>query len=117
VDYHVGNYDRYLEKRAEAQAASVPSPAVAAVPAPVAASKPRKLKWKEERELEAIEGLILAAEEEVARLENLFSQPNFYAESGQQWAQIEAQLAAARHEVARLYARWQELELIQEATA
>lgn len=116
VDYHVGNYDRYLEKRAEALAAA-PPPAVSAAPALSAPSKLRKLKWKEERELEAIEGLILSAEEEVSRLETLFSQPNFYAESGQQWAQLEAQLAAARHEVARLYARWQELELLQEATA
>jgi ATP-binding cassette subfamily F protein uup len=116
VDYHVGNYDRYLEKRAEALAAAPPQP-VSAAPTPAAPSKPRKLKWKEERELEAIESLILTAEEEVSRLETLFSQPNFYAESGQQWAQLEAQLAAARHEVARLYARWQELELLQEATA
>ncbi len=115
IDFHVGNYDRYLEKRAETlakEAAKLPEPA-APVRAAAAAEKPRKLKWKEERELESMEASILAAEEEVTRLETLFAQPDFYAAHGHEWNRYEAQLADARHAVAQLYARWQELEKLK----
>src|SRR6185369_15660534 len=79
VRYHVGNYDRYLEKRGTV------SPSVATAerksdapvrnsPAPPA----RKLTWKEARELETIEASILAAEDHVARLETSFAAPDFH---------------------------------------
>jgi ATP-binding cassette subfamily F protein uup len=73
------------------------------------AGKPRKLKWKEERELEGMEAAILAAENEVARIEALFAAPDFYTEHAAELARFEAELRAAREEVARLYARWAEL--------
>ncbi|MDB6154819.1 MAG: transporter, partial [Chthoniobacteraceae bacterium] len=115
IDFHVGNYDRYLEKRAEsvAREAALAKPVEAAAPIRAAAEKPRKLKWKEERELEGMEANILIAEEEVSRLETLFAQADFYAAHGHEWHKYEAQLAAARHAVAKLYARWQELEKIR----
>ncbi|MDB6174773.1 MAG: transporter [Chthoniobacteraceae bacterium] len=115
IDFHVGNYDRYLEKRAEsvAREAALAKPVEAAAPVRATAEKPRKLKWKEERELEGMEANILIAEEEVSRLETLFAQADFYAAHGHEWHKYEAQLAAARHAVAKLYARWQELEKIR----
>lgn len=110
VNRWVGNYDYYLEKRAQQDAHA----AVFEKPKPVApkAEKPRKLTWKETRELEAMEQTILAAEEEVARLEGLFAKPDFYQQHGHEWQTLEAQLKAAREEVPRLYARWEELEKI-----
>lgn len=114
VDYHVGNYDRYLEKRLVVAGLCEPGPA-SRRPATTPATTPRKLKWKEERELEGMEAAILAAEEEVARLETLFAAPDFYAKHGHEWQALEAQLAGGRHEVARLYARWEELERIKSA--
>ena len=72
-------------------------------------AKPRKLKWKEERELEGMEAAILAAENEVARIEALFAEPEFYVTHASDFAKIEVELVNARHEVARLYARWAEL--------
>ena len=123
VDFHVGNYDRYVEKRAEQVAAtaflakSAPGPvATNGVAGAQAARKPRKLKWKEERELETIESTIFAAEEEVARLEVLFATPDFYATHGHEWHIYEAQIAQARHRVALLYARWQELDGLRSAS-
>ncbi len=106
--YGVGNYDYYLENRsAEAKATNIEpvKSAMSERPAP----KPRKLKWKEERELEGMEAAILAAENEVARIEAVFAEPDFYATHAADYAKVEVELSNARHEVARLYARWAEL--------
>jgi ATP-binding cassette subfamily F protein uup len=62
VSSWVGNYDYFLEKRAE-QASFAEAFTKPAAVAPPVASKPRKLKWKEERELETMESTILTAEE------------------------------------------------------
>jgi ATP-binding cassette subfamily F protein uup len=82
-----------------------------------AVAKPRKLKWKEERELESIESVILEAESKVARLEEAFAAPDFYTKHGDRWQEMEAELAAARARVTQLYARWAELEELQAAAA
>ena len=106
--YGAGNYDYYLEKRAAKGKVDNVEPAKSsASQRPVA--KSRKLKWKEERELEGMEAAILAAENEVARIEALFAQPDFYVTHASDYAKIEVELVKARHEVARLYARWAEL--------
>ncbi len=116
--YNVGNYDYYLEKRAEeaARGTGVPLGRLAAsetLAPPVRAGKPRKMKWKEERELETMEATILEAENEVARMEASFASPDFYAKHGHEWPKMEAQLKAARDRVAHLYARWAELEKLR----
>src|SRR5438552_3409595 len=105
--YGVGNYDYYLEKKS-AEAGTIKSePVKPAAPRP--AAKPRKLKWKEERELEGMESAILAAENEVARIEALFAEPDFYVRHAADLTKSEAELRTARDEVALLYARWAEL--------
>ncbi len=118
VTYAVGNYDYYLEKRA-GTVAGVADPGPAAAPTSAGVSdpsyskaKPRKLKWKEERELEGMEKAILAAENEVVRLEAIFAAPDFYATHASDWQKLEADLRAARDLVAQLYERWAELGAI-----
>jgi ATP-binding cassette subfamily F protein uup len=107
VRYQVGNYDYYLEKRAEA---GIADPGAARqVSAAVKKTKARKLKYKEERELEGMEAAILAAESEVARIETLFATPDFYIKHAADLAGLEKELSQARAEVARLYSRWTEL--------
>ena len=114
--YGVGNYDYYLERRASAPAAGPAVTGSAPNSQPKSSSqKPRKLKWKEERELEGIEAVILAAEEEVTRIEAQFADPNFHAEHGADYPKFEAELRGARDRVARLYARWEELGKIASA--
>jgi ATP-binding cassette subfamily F protein uup len=108
VRYDVGNYDYYLEKRSEEGKPLAVEPAKS-IGSQRIAPKPRKLKWKEERELEGMEAAILAAENEVARIEALFSEPNFYTEHAADLAKFEVELRAARDKVGRLYARWAEL--------
>jgi ATP-binding cassette subfamily F protein uup len=106
--YSVGNYDYYLEKRSE-EAKAINFEPVKPDPSQRPAAKPRKLKWKEERELEGMEAAILAAEYEVARMEALFAEPDFYTVHASDYAKFETELRKARDEVARLYARWAEL--------
>ena len=114
-----GNYDYYLEKRAERippsaqpqssgnNAGEAPSPRFSE------SVRPRKLKWKEERELEGIEERILKAEEVVAEIEAKFASENFYENHGHEWRELEASLNTSKEDVAVLYARWEELEGIR----
>jgi ABC transport system ATP-binding/permease protein len=115
VRFSTGNYDYYLEKRAERLALSPgQTGSLATAPTRLATGqRPRKLKWSESQELETIETKILAAEEDVARSETLFADPEFYRKHGQDWQTFETQLRAARDKVAKLYRRWEELERIR----
>src|SRR5437763_1412105 len=115
VIYHVGNYDYYLEKRGAPGLVrdSSPPPAGAAAEQTKSKDKPRKLKWKEEREWESMEANILSAENKVSDLEATFAAPDFYAKPRSEIFELETQLKTARCKVAHLYARWQELELLQ----
>ncbi len=111
----VGNYDDYLAKRAAhaAEAARWQAQVANQKPAAASAAKAaptRKLTYKETQELETAEARILTAEENVARLETLFADPTFYQTHRDRLKPMEAELDAARKEVARLYARWEELE-------
>jgi ATP-binding cassette subfamily F protein uup len=115
VAYSVGNYDYYLEKRGAPGPVrdSYPAPAEAAAEQTKSKDKPRKLKWKEEREWASMEANILSAENEVSDLEARFAAPDFYAKPRSEIFELETQLKTARDKVAQLYARWQELELLQ----
>ncbi|MFL6541590.1 MAG: ATP-binding cassette domain-containing protein, partial [Chthoniobacterales bacterium] len=115
VTYNVGNYDYYLERKA------VLAPAVEGAPADIPneskrseTPKPaRKLKYKEQQEWESMEANILTAEEKVSGLEAIFAAPDFYTKPPAEMAELENELRNARDTVAHLYARWQELELLQ----
>ncbi|MBO4511360.1 MAG: ATP-binding cassette domain-containing protein [Victivallales bacterium] len=105
-----GNYAYYAEHRPK----KTQLPKAETVPAAPKRTEPpkRKLKWSEQKELEAMEETILAAEDKVQELENIFSSPDFHVKYGRQTAELTQQLEDAKAEVARLYERWQELEQI-----
>jgi ATP-binding cassette subfamily F protein uup len=117
VHYQPGNYDYYLEKRAGREAARAAPMVTKTEPAAPRqkAERARKLTWKETRELEGIEEVILTTEGEVARLEAMFAAPDFYEKHGGDWQELEARLAVSRAKVPELYARWEELERIRAA--
>ncbi len=120
VVYRVGNYDYYLERRGALEEVpnSKPAPArAAAAEQTKTKDKPRKLKWKEEREWASMEANILSAENEVSDLEATFGAPDFYTKPRSEIFELETQLKTARDKVAHLYARWQELELLQSASS
>jgi ATP-binding cassette subfamily F protein uup len=74
------------------------------------------MSFKENQELQTIEATILTAEEEVARIEALFVRPDFHATYGREADKLHTDREAARTEVARLYARWEELERLRAET-
>ena len=74
--------------------------------------KPRKLTWKESKELEGMEERILEVEQEIERIETLFSSPTFHQEHGQKATELNEKLEQSRSEAERLYQRWEELEKI-----
>ena len=78
-------------------------------------ARPRKLSFKEARELESMEAQIQAMDAEIARIENLFTSPDFHRTHATQTNQLIANLAAAKENLARLYTRWEELEAIKAA--
>jgi ATP-binding cassette subfamily F protein uup len=52
---------------------------------------------------------------EIARIEALFASPDFHRTHATQTSQLTADLAAAKENLAKLYARWEELEAIKAA--
>ena len=117
--YDAGNYADYLDKRVARRATQAAWAALAPAPAPAptkpAAPAARKLSFKETQELAGMEAVIEKADANVARLETMFAAPDFYQQHGERWPALETELAAAKKEVARLYARWEELEALRPA--
>jgi ABC transport system ATP-binding/permease protein len=127
IHHSTGDYDYYLEKKQRAAVAAARQSAAilamnkseksAALSRAAAAqkTKPRKLSFKEARELEGMEAQIHATEAEVARIEGLFADPEFFRKHASQVNQLNDDLETAKHKVTRLYARWEELEAIRAA--
>jgi len=116
VDYQVGNYDYYLEKKAARAATGKLYKASPANKKTERKERPRKLKWAEAKELETIEEEILAAEQTLAQLEAQFNAPDFYEKHGDNWQALETELNEAKAKVPKLYSRWEELEAIKSAS-
>ena len=110
VHFSEGDYDYYLEKRELRRAAEMPRDVPAKKPDTSSKPQTKGLKWKEARELESIEREIVDAEAEVAHLEAIFSEPDFYQKRGGEVSRLTEELNAARANVDRLYTRWNELE-------
>jgi ATP-binding cassette subfamily F protein uup len=108
-----GNWSMYqrLKKQAPAPVvAAKPAPApVAPTAAPVSKRAPGRLSYKDQRELDGMEGAIEAAEKLKAELEQKLSDPAVFSKASEV-ATITTELTKASAEVERLYARWQELQ-------
>ncbi len=116
-----GNYSYYLEKRREreqrdrewqaARAKSLaPAARIGVEESRPKSERPRKLSFKEQRELAGMEATILEAEGRVAELDAELNDPEFYATRAKEGPEMHRRLEEARAAVARLYARWEELE-------
>jgi ATP-binding cassette subfamily F protein uup len=125
IHHSVGDYDYYLEKKQKAQAAAARQSAAilstnksAALSRDAAskAAKPRKLSFKEQRELEGMEAQIHAVEAEVARIEGLFADPEFFRKHAAKANQLTHELDEAKENVTKLYSRWEELEAVRSAS-
>ena len=63
-----------------------------------------------------MEEQIHAVEAEVARIEGLFADPEFFRKQAAKVNQLTVELDTAKENVAKLYARWEELEAIKVAS-
>jgi ATP-binding cassette subfamily F protein uup len=120
ITFSEGNYDYYIEKRARATAPASSSSRSEFKQADVASApkqaKGRKLSFKEQRELDGMEALILEKESGVAEREAMFLTPDFARKNGARTSELMAELEAAKAEVATLYRRWEELEALRSAS-
>jgi ATP-binding cassette subfamily F protein uup len=109
VTFYEGSYSFYAERRPKrVSAATAPKP----VTGPAKRERARKLTFKEKAELAAIEDTIVAAEGKVTGLETTLQDPAVFKDRSAEVPALVAALDAARAEVERLYARWQELSAI-----
>ncbi len=115
VDYHVGSYSDYRSRR-NRETARAQKTTKASVARPIAAestgssARPPKLSHAERRELESLPDEIDVAEKHVAELQSELGDPQTYQGPGNRVADLRASLASAEATVARLMARWEELE-------
>jgi ATP-binding cassette subfamily F protein uup len=109
AQWEAARADREAADR-EAQAPA-PRPAPAAPP-PRVASGLKRLTYQEQREWEQMEETILAAETALTECQAAVEDPAVASDPAALRARWEA-LESARAEVARLYARWAELEVKQ----
>ena len=127
VDYFVGDFADYRERRAREESAASKSaiaeaskPAASTPtesPAEPAAEKPRarKLTHKERRELDGMMETIEAAEEKVGEVQAKLADPETYQGDAVDVVALREELEAAEAEALRLTERWEELEALQSA--
>ncbi|HEY1696070.1 MAG TPA: ABC-F family ATP-binding cassette domain-containing protein [Polyangiaceae bacterium] len=116
VTRYAGGWQDYVAQRARAAApardAHAPPPGAEKAPAKDAPrAKPKGgLTYAERLELEGILEKVEAAEKRVTEVEGKLADPELYAKRGSEVASLQAELAAAKREAAKLVARWEELE-------
>jgi ATP-binding cassette subfamily F protein uup len=123
VERHAGGYEDYVSHKREerarreredrVEAKAPPAPPPPPVGGAAASAKPKAkstLTYAERIELEGIMDAIEAAEQAASALEAKLADPTLYASRGDEVAPLQAKLAAAKAEAARLVARWELLE-------
>ena len=101
------DYHQWEAARRE-RAAAAPKPRPPSVPV-AAKTATKRLTWAEQREWDAIEAAIVAAEETLARCHEAAHDPAVATRADELTARCQA-LQDAHKEVDRLYARWAELD-------
>jgi ATP-binding cassette subfamily F protein uup len=110
-----GGYDDFLRQRpdpalkeSDKEKPARPEPASSVIAPPQPARK--KLTNKEQRELEALPGLIEKLENEIARVEAAMADPAFYKQDKASIASQSNELDRLRNDLSHAYERWEALE-------
>jgi ATP-binding cassette subfamily F protein uup len=115
VYYSEGDYNYYIKKRKERLQVKADAKPNQTKEDSRIKVKIRKLTYKEKIELESIEEKIIKAEEDVNRIGNIFSSPDFYEKHAEQTNELNIQLTEAKEKVKLLYDRWEKLEEIKKS--
>ncbi len=120
IGHYIGDYASYSRLRAERARLTASATAAASREAKLQKSEERrtaKLSYKEQKELDEIEGVIGAAEREVQRVEGALADPDLYRRDPAKAAALGAELSVAQARVQTLMNRWQALEHKREGGA
>ena len=111
VEYSLGDYDYYLEKRKERdkKITKTISRKNTLSPAPTI-QKAKKLSYKEQRELDSMEDHVMNLEAEIVSIETMFTAPDFFTKHGDQSTELNSKLTKLQEQLEKSYARWEELE-------
>jgi len=105
-------YQQWNEARIQARKETAKSHSPAPTPKPDKSPRKRKFNYNEQREFDGMEEAILKAESEVERLEEMVNTPSEMSDHVKA-TRIYEELSSAQEAVKGLYARWSELEKIQ----
>ena len=116
VKEYVGGYDDWIRQRPEPILESiVEKPKVKAKPKSQSKTEqPRKLKFKEKQELEQLPQLIEDLESKIGEIHRSIADPSFYQQSSEIIASEQARLNEMQQQLDQSYARWEELELLND---
>ncbi|MBU8902479.1 MAG: ABC-F family ATP-binding cassette domain-containing protein [Victivallales bacterium] len=111
VEYSLGDYDYYLEKRKERdkKITKTSSRKNNPPPAPVP-QKTKKLSYKEQRELDSMEDHVMELESEIKKVETIFADPDFFTKHSDKSTELNSKLTELKEQLEKSYARWEELE-------
>jgi ATP-binding cassette subfamily F protein uup len=102
---YVGGYDSWRHEQQNVK------PAERKVSSPVVQQKPvTKLDYNEQRELSKLPAQIESQEKAIANLHEDMAKPGFYLQDAKRVDDVQQKLAEHEEKLARLYARWEELE-------
>ncbi len=117
VQEYAGGYDDWLMQRPQADSLFLPEVKTKSdikKKEKPRTQKPRKLSFKERAELETLPAAMELLEEEQKELYDDMADPAFYQGAGNAVAQAKNRLLEIESKLNELYARWEELEMIQE---
>ena len=116
LHYELGNYDYYLQKFKERKQKKEQNSSKKTKEKANWKQKkegPRKLTFKEQRELDSMEEVIMTKEARKEEIEQEFMSPDFYQKSPEYCKQLQEEQADLEKTLDTLYTRWEELEEIK----
>ena len=121
IKEYAGGYDDWLVQRKEpsppaAAAAESESktPAVRSADPPPTPDRPRRLTYAERRELESLPERLEALESRQRELHETMADPAFYQQDRDTIVEFNTELESVDRQLAAAYARWEELESLQQ---
>jgi ABC transport system ATP-binding/permease protein len=111
---YVGGYDDYQRQQQQSLASPASPNAPAGRPSTASrTSRPRKFSNRERKELEELPRRIEVLEQEQKKIAEEMTNPGFYQAGGAAVTERQSRLDAIETEMAKAFARWEELETLQ----
>jgi ATP-binding cassette subfamily F protein uup len=110
IKEYVGGYDDWLRQRSAQTDTPAAEPAKKEKKPKPKPARPKKHSYKEQKELDALPGRIEELETKLAALHEQMTRPAFYKQNPADIAKASADVSEMENELAKAYARWEQLE-------